>query len=165
MVVKMRHYDEGEGRHGRMGMMGNYRGHSRGFGLRYWILSIVGKEPSTGSMIMDKVERMSMGHWRPSPGQIYPLLEQMSEDGDLKVENRDGKKFYSVTDKGREFLEGSWFPWRTAGGLTGFNGLNEAVENMETIVEYVLDNREKIEADENLKGKISGIVERLKTIK
>jgi DNA-binding PadR family transcriptional regulator len=160
----MRYDGEYERRHDRIGCTGNYRGHSRGFGLRYWILSILAKESSTGSMIMDSVERMSMGHWRPSPGQVYPLLEQMSSEGDLKVENREGKKFYSVTDKGREFLDGSWFPWRTASNLAGFNGLDEAVENMETIVEYILDNKERVAGDDNLRVKINSMVERLRSI-
>lgn len=54
---------------------------------------------------MDEVEKMSWGGWRPSPGSIYPLLDQMTVEGSLK-KLEDGR--YEITEKGRE--EGS-FPF------------------------------------------------------
>lgn len=156
--------EQNEWRHGGSGFTGHDRGHFRGFGLKYWVLSIVSKEPSTGSMIMDKVERMSMGHWRPSPGHVYPLLEQLTSEGYLSVENKDGKKYYSVTDGGREILEGSWFPWRTMGGLSGFSGLEDAVRNIEILSDYILDNRERFTANADLKNRMEKAIERLRSI-
>ncbi len=39
---------------------------------------------------MDKMQEMSKGWYRPSPGSIYPLLEQLVREG-LVVNNKDGK--------------------------------------------------------------------------
>lgn len=140
------------------------RGPFRGFGLKFWIVSLVLKEKATGAMIMNKIEEMSMGHWRPSPGQIYPLLEELSSNGYLSIEVVDGKKLYSTTEKGKELLDQSWFPWRAATGLTRFNSIDDALKNVEVLVEYLSDNKEKIvEAHEN-RERISKIIDRLKEI-
>jgi DNA-binding PadR family transcriptional regulator len=136
----------------------------RGFGLRYWILSLAYETGLTGAMISERVENMSMGHWRPSPGQVYPLLEQLVEDGLLRMELKDGKKYYFTTEKGKDLLKGSWFPWRTAGGLTGVTGIEDAVRNIENLVEYLLDNKEKVAEDKDLKSKVDQIVSRLKEL-
>lgn len=43
-----------------------------------------------------------MGVYAPSPGTIYPRLARLEEDGLVTHEEVDGKKVYSITDKGRE---------------------------------------------------------------
>ena len=73
--------------------------------LRPWVLSIVSRSPKNGAEIIEEIEKMSWGGWRPSPGSIYPLLEQMTVEGSLK-KLEDGR--YEMTEKGRE--EGS-FPF------------------------------------------------------
>ena len=82
----------------------HWGGMRRGW-LRPWVLSIVSRSPKNGAEIMDEVEKMSWGGWRPSPGSIYPLLDQMTVEGSLKKLD-DGR--YEITEKGRE--EGS-FPF------------------------------------------------------
>ncbi|MGC8562585.1 MAG: PadR family transcriptional regulator [Thermoplasmata archaeon] len=140
------------------------KGHSRGFGLRYWVLSIVSGEPSTGAMIMDKIEGVSMGNWRPSPGHIYPLLESLVANGDLLVENRDGKKYYTITEQGKMVIEENWFPWRTMGGMSGFNGLEDAIGNIEAISNYIVDNRERVAENTALRNRLKTAVDRLEEI-
>ncbi len=39
----------------------------------------------TGAQIIDEIERLSMGFWRPSPGSVYPALEELEADGLIKV--------------------------------------------------------------------------------
>ena len=43
-----------------------------------------------GVDIMGKLEEMSHGWYRPSPGAIYPLLEQLEKEG-MIAKNKDGK--------------------------------------------------------------------------
>src|SRR5260370_42313778 len=47
-----------------------------------------------------------MGVYAPSPGTIYPRLARLEEDGLVTHEEVDGKKIYSITDKGREEIRG-----------------------------------------------------------
>lgn len=70
--------------------------------LRPWMLSILARSPKNGAEIMDEIERMSWGSWRPSPGSVYPLLDEMTMDG-LIVRREDGR--YQVTEKGKSEME------------------------------------------------------------
>src|SRR5439155_1288151 len=58
-------------------------------GLRTWIISILANAPKNGAEIMDEIETMTQGWWRPSPGSVYPLLDQMTQEDLLK--KRDGR--------------------------------------------------------------------------
>jgi DNA-binding PadR family transcriptional regulator len=70
--------------------------------MKYEILEVLATGPSHGYDIMLAIE--SKSGMRPSPGSIYPAL-QMLEDGDfIKGADRDGKRTYEITDKGRQLL-------------------------------------------------------------
>ncbi|MGC8645190.1 MAG: PadR family transcriptional regulator [Thermoplasmata archaeon] len=140
------------------------KGHHSGFGLRYLVLSIARKQPSTGAMIMDSLERMTLGQWRPSPGHIYPLLEEMRNEGLLNMEMKDGKKLYTPTDKGNEVLDSSWFPWRITPGLSSFSTYQEALRNVEILVDYLVDSKEEVAGDTEAKNRIKSLIERLSSI-
>jgi hypothetical protein len=61
----------------------------RGF-LRPQIIQLLEKGPVNGVDIMNELQEMSHGWYRPSPGSIYPLLEQLEKEG-LIAKNDDGK--------------------------------------------------------------------------
>jgi predicted transcriptional regulator len=61
----------------------------RGF-LRPQIIELLEKHPMNGVDIMNEAQKMSHGWYRPSPGSIYPLLEQLEKEG-LIAKNKDGK--------------------------------------------------------------------------
>lgn len=80
------------------------RGMSRGF-LRLYLLKLIGKAPAgiSGYALMKQIEEET-GFWRPSPGSIYPLLGALEESGLIQHRVEGDKKFYSLTEKGRESL-------------------------------------------------------------
>jgi len=61
----------------------------RGF-LRPQIIELFEEQPMNGVDIMNKLQEMSRGWYRPSPGSIYPLLEQLEREGVI-VKNQDAK--------------------------------------------------------------------------
>jgi DNA-binding PadR family transcriptional regulator len=79
------------------------RGGGRGRGeMKYEILEVLAQGPRHGYDIMMEIE--AKRGLRPSPGSIYPAL-QMLEDADyVHGEEREGKRTYTITDKGRELL-------------------------------------------------------------
>ncbi len=89
------------GRHRGRGGWGGGFGGGRGRGdLKYEILEALLETPRHGYDIMLTIEQKR--GMRPSPGSIYPAL-QMLEDGDfVRSSERDGKRTYEITDKGRE---------------------------------------------------------------
>jgi DNA-binding PadR family transcriptional regulator len=82
--------------------------HRRGGGrqrgdLKYEILEALLEGPRHGYDIMLEIERKR--GLRPSPGSIYPAL-QMLEDGDfVRSSEREGKRMYEITEKGRGLYE------------------------------------------------------------
>ncbi len=61
----------------------------RGF-LRPQIIQLFEKGPMNGVDIMNRLQDESHGWYRPSPGSIYPLLEQLEKEG-LISKNNEGK--------------------------------------------------------------------------
>ncbi|MGI0078446.1 MAG: PadR family transcriptional regulator [Nitrososphaerales archaeon] len=100
--------------------------------LRPWITSIIGHSPKNGAEIMDAIEKNSWGSWRPSPGSVYPLLEEMVQEGAIhKME--DGR--YELTEKGKEESDWSFgMPFRQ-GPYSVENMLGE----MKSYVSYLED--------------------------
>jgi DNA-binding PadR family transcriptional regulator len=81
----------------------------RGFGqsergsVKYDVLATLLDGPRHGYEIMLAIEERR--GFRPSPGSIYPAL-QMLDDGDFVTSSEvGGKRVYSITDSGREFLQ------------------------------------------------------------
>jgi DNA-binding PadR family transcriptional regulator len=58
-----------------------------------------------GYELITELEARTAGRWRPSPGSIYPALTRMEEEGLLTAEERDGKKVFSLSARGREAHE------------------------------------------------------------
>lgn len=128
-------------------------GISRGFGIKYWILMLVSKKKMTGAEMIDKIYEMSFGFWRPSPGSIYSILKYLSESGFVKVEQNDNKKYYSITDKGKEYLDSSWFPWRSASSFMNKDegtSIDETIETLDNLSEFISE-KEKLLSKENKK--------------
>lgn len=100
-------------------------------GLRMWILSLLQDSPKNGAEIMDSIEEMSQGWWRPSPGSIYPLLSEMEKDGDIQKQS-DGR--YSLTETGRSSF--NWPPWM---GHHGRRGAEDMLNEIEGYVSYLED--------------------------
>src|SRR6266581_416172 len=126
-------------------------------GLRPWVLNILRKSPKTGAEIIDEIENMSQGWWRPSPGSIYPMLKGMVQDGLLK-EREDGR--YELTSKAKEEDE---FPFRSH-----FTGPRSVDAMLDEIIGYIYYFEDLIRTDrsklEPYADKIRTITERLTTL-
>ncbi len=97
----------------------------RSFGQRGWlrptVIRVLESGPKNGIEIMDSIGEMSHGWWRPSPGSIYPLLEQLVKDSVIK-KGKDGK--YGLTGTYRE-------------GTGPQNNTEEVLLNMESNISYL----------------------------
>lgn len=101
-------------------------------GLRMLIVKMLSGSPKNGVELMDDIEKMTQGWWRPSPGSIYPLLEQLVGEG-LVNKKADGR--YELTDKAQSELEWSFGPSfsrprsleQTFGEVSGFVSYLEEV--------------------------------------
>lgn len=80
-------------------------------GVRLAILHLLGEEPMHGYQIIQELSRRTNGMWQPSPGAIYPTLQQLDDEGLVKAEERDGKKVYTLTPEGRAQVDHDEAPW------------------------------------------------------
>jgi DNA-binding PadR family transcriptional regulator len=82
--------------------------HSRIFekgALKYVILDLVKDKPSHGYEIIRAMEDYFHGFYTPSAGSVYPTLQMLDDMGYVKSSEHDGKKVYTITPEGREFLK------------------------------------------------------------
>jgi DNA-binding PadR family transcriptional regulator len=70
--------------------------------LRLYLLKLLDEAPRHGYEVIRLLQDRFLGVYAPSPGTIYPRLARLEEDGLVTHEEVDGKKIYSITDKGRE---------------------------------------------------------------
>jgi DNA-binding PadR family transcriptional regulator len=110
--------------------------------LRPWILSMLHNGPRNGADIINEVGKASFGWWRPSPGSVYPLLEDLCQDG-LIQKREDGK--YEITDMGKEESSWSLGPWSNRP-----RSVEEMLNEIEAYASYFEDlamsDKAKIEA-------------------
>ena len=66
--------------------------------------SALADEPGHGYEVMQRLEERSGGTWRPSPGSVYPTLQQLQDEGLVTSTERDGKRFFEITEAGRTEL-------------------------------------------------------------
>jgi len=100
-------------------------------GLRGWVLYILESSAKNGAEIMDTMESMSQGWWRPSPGSVYPLLETMAKEGSIK-KREDGK--YELTEQGKEEVG-----WPSRMRSTYPRSMDEVLNEMTSYVSYLED--------------------------
>lgn len=76
---------------------------SRGHGdLRTAILAALSGEPKNGHQVMQAIASASGGSLMPSAGQIYPMLQQLTDEGLLSAQADGERTVYTLTDAGRE---------------------------------------------------------------
>jgi DNA-binding PadR family transcriptional regulator len=124
-------FPSGEGPRGR----GRGRKARRG-DIRTAALLLLAEEPRNGYQIMQEVEERSDGVWRPSPGSVYPALQQLEDEGLIRSEESDGRKLFALTDAGRELLsqrdEKQPAPWQQMSG-----DVSDGVLELRTVIREV----------------------------
>ena len=85
--------------------------------IRAAILVLLGEQPMHGYQIIQELTERTGGVWRPSPGSVYPTLQQL-EDEELVREtaSESGKRVYELTDAGRELASATTPPWSAVAG-------------------------------------------------
>ncbi len=70
--------------------------------LRTAILTALHTEPKNGHQVMQAIGAASGGMWMPSASQVYPMLQQLTDEGLLSVQHDGERSVYALTDAGRE---------------------------------------------------------------
>ncbi|WP_345149781.1 PadR family transcriptional regulator [Nonomuraea rubra] len=72
---------------------------------RSWPL--LSEEPRNGYQIIQEIAERSEGGWKPSPGAVYPALQQLTDEGLVISEENEGRKTFRLTEEGRNLHRGA----------------------------------------------------------
>jgi len=66
--------------------------------------------------------------WQPSPGSVYPALQQLEDEGLIQAETPEGgRRRYALTDEGREYVnthaEEVRAPWEDVASSVGSDAI------------------------------------------
>ena len=89
----------GPGRHGRG------RGRARRGDVRAALLLLIETGAQNGYQLIQEIERRTDGVWKPSPGSVYPALQQLEDEGLVRAVEFEGKRAYELTDEGRAYVD------------------------------------------------------------
>jgi DNA-binding PadR family transcriptional regulator len=91
--------------------------------IRTALLALLEDEPMHGYEMIRQIDERSGGRWKPSPGAVYPTLQQLADEGLISAAEESGKNVFSLTDEGRavaaDLGDEDREPWTAdAGGST-----------------------------------------------
>jgi DNA-binding PadR family transcriptional regulator len=112
------------GEPGGRGMRGMRGPRARRGDVRAAALALLAEEPMNGYQIIQAISERSDGVWRPSPGSVYPALQQLEDEGLIRAEaGEGGRRAYQLTDEGRSYAEAHpdelRAPWDVVAGAVG----------------------------------------------
>ena len=73
--------------------------------VRAAILDVLAVEPMNGYQIIQQIAERSRGAWKPSPGSVYPTVQQLEDEGLVEGTDADGRRLLQLTDAGRRYVE------------------------------------------------------------
>jgi PadR family transcriptional regulator PadR len=81
------------------------------------ILSVVDRLPMYGYQIVKELERITGGYLKLKSGTIYPSLTRLQKNGLVEstwkqVTEGRGRRYYQITEKGRQFLATRSVEWQ-----------------------------------------------------
>jgi DNA-binding PadR family transcriptional regulator len=92
--------------------------------VRAAALALLTEQPMNGYQIIQEIGERSGGVWRPSPGSVYPALQQLEDEGLIRAEaGEGGRRAYQLTDEGRAYAAAHTSelraPWDVVAGSAG----------------------------------------------
>ena len=107
-------------------------GRARRGDVRAALLLLIEGGPQNGYQLIQEIERRTDGLWKPSPGSVYPALQQLEDEG-LVAPTEAGRKAFTLTEAGTAHVEERrdelGAPWDDVKGDAG-EGVGDLMEVM-----------------------------------
>src|SRR5690349_3195367 len=84
---------------------GGGRGRARRGDVRAAMLLLLETGAQNGYQLIQEIERRTDGVWKPSPGSVYPALQQLEDEGLVHAVEFEGKRAYELTHEGRTYVD------------------------------------------------------------
>ena len=86
------------------GPWGRGKGRAGRGDIRSVILSVLAEGPSNGYGVIKTIAERTGGTWRPSPGSVYPTLQQLVDEELIEATGEGRRTEYTLTDAGRAYV-------------------------------------------------------------
>ncbi len=73
--------------------------------VRAAILDVLAVEPMNGYQIIQQIAERSGGAWKPSPGSVYPTVQQLEDEGLVEGQEAEGRRLLRLTEAGQRYVE------------------------------------------------------------
>jgi DNA-binding PadR family transcriptional regulator len=91
--------------------------------IRAAVLALLQEEPRNGYQIMQEIKQRSQGMWNPSPGSVYPALQQLEDERLIAIEERPSGRVYALTSEGKAYVkehsDETAAPWEALSSAAG----------------------------------------------
>jgi len=102
--------------------------------VRAAVLILLAEQPMHGYQIIQEIAERSGGVWQPSPGSIYPVLQQLEDEGLLLIEQTEGRKVASLTEAGRAYVEENRAEFEEVWKALSNSNVDESMQEMRNLV-------------------------------
>ncbi|WP_304801641.1 PadR family transcriptional regulator [Nocardioides sp.] len=63
------------------------------------------EEPVNGYQVIQQIAERSEGGWRPSPGSVYPTIQQLQDEGLVEADDERGRRSLRLTEAGQTYVD------------------------------------------------------------
>ncbi|MFM6852000.1 MAG: PadR family transcriptional regulator [Terrabacter sp.] len=73
--------------------------------VRAAILDVLAGDEMNGYQLIQQISERTGGAWKPSPGSVYPTVQQLEDEGLVEGREVEGWRLLRFTDAGRSYVE------------------------------------------------------------
>lgn len=104
--------------------------------VRAAILDVLAVQPMNGYQIIQQIAERSGGVWKPSPGSVYPTLQQLEDEGLVEGNEAEGRRVLGLTAAGREYVVEH--PEEMAATWRAFDATEEETHELKPVIGQVM---------------------------
>ncbi|KUM72497.1 PadR family transcriptional regulator [Streptomyces curacoi] len=112
-----------------------------------------------GNQVVQRIAERSQGAWRPSPGAVYPALNQLEKDALIEQIEGGGRRSYRLTEAGRAHVCENREKW-DAMWQNVASAADARTQEVDTLCEHVLTavRHALYDADDERYAEVRGVL-------
>jgi DNA-binding PadR family transcriptional regulator len=121
--------------------------------VRAAALALLAEAPMNGYQIIQEISERSGGVWRPSPGSVYPALQQLEDEGLIRAEaGEGGRRAYQLTDEGKQYAASHADELKAPWDVVAGNAAGPAIEMRKLIGQVAMAAYQVVSAGTDAQG-------------